>query len=402
MTELQSLLEKMNQELEKVATEICTAPDITKALMLRSYEYTYKAEIINIMYSTAVEDLLPSRIKALNACQDPLDSIYRQWLKIEDDITDNLFRAVRIKANLLTEESRTMFFPDDSISMEELHRYGYHQDGILPLRGERAKELLDSAFFIFALYQDNTESLVEYEYEIDNHAAHGGLFGISRTEWNNILDKQEEQNVRRHNQAERLRPYTNVATDKVICLDIETTGLDRCSDEILQLSIVDGNGKVLFDEYIKPTKKESWPEAAKINGITPDMVANKLSLEAHIPQINKIIADSNLIVGYNSNCFDIPFMRNHGIDIPYDKAKADVMLEYAKYVGEPDDKGREYKWHKLEVCAHNYGYDLSTDKAHNSVEDAKATMYCWQALLADLRSHMTQQKELVKEQGIER
>lgn len=217
------------------------------------------------------------------------------------------------------------------------------------------------------------------------------------------LDKQEKKSVRRRNQADRLRPYASISPHKTICLDIETTGLDRSADEILQLSIVDGNGKVLFDEYFRPAEKKSWPEAAKVNEITPDMVANKPTLQAHISLINKIIADSDLIVGYNSNWFDIPFMREHGIDIPDDKSKADVMLEYAEYVGEPSEKGGDYKRHKLVACAHNYGYDLSTDKAHNSVEDAKATMYCWKALLADLRPHMTtQQKERVKEQSIER
>lgn len=39
---------------------------------------------------------------------------------------------------------------------------------------------------------------------------------------------------------------------KIICIDIETTGLDRNNDEILQVSIINGRGKTLYNSYIKP------------------------------------------------------------------------------------------------------------------------------------------------------
>ena len=38
---------------------------------------------------------------------------------------------------------------------------------------------------------------------------------------------------------------------KVIVIDTESTGVDPYSDEILQVSIIDGAGKVLFNKYIK-------------------------------------------------------------------------------------------------------------------------------------------------------
>lgn len=43
---------------------------------------------------------------------------------------------------------------------------------------------------------------------------------------------------------------------RIICIDIETTGLDRTEDEILQVAIINGRGKTLYNSYIRPDKKE--------------------------------------------------------------------------------------------------------------------------------------------------
>lgn len=45
---------------------------------------------------------------------------------------------------------------------------------------------------------------------------------------------------------------------KIICIDIETTGLDAANDEILQISIINGRGKTLYNSYIRPEHKREW------------------------------------------------------------------------------------------------------------------------------------------------
>ena len=59
---------------------------------------------------------------------------------------------------------------------------------------------------------------------------------------------------------------------KIICIDIETTGLDRNNDEILQVSIINGKGKTLYNSYIKPDYATEWKEAEAINKISWDCV----------------------------------------------------------------------------------------------------------------------------------
>lgn len=64
-----------------------------------------------------------------------------------------------------------------------------------------------------------------------------------------------------------------------LILDVETTEFTASSDEIVQLSMIDFEGNVLFDRYLKPTRHTHWPEAESIHGISPQMVADCPSLE---------------------------------------------------------------------------------------------------------------------------
>ena len=70
--------------------------------------------------------------------------------------------------------------PDASISVAEQNAYGYHYEGILPLRQERALELFDQDFSIFRLYTNNAEGMVDERSEIENF---DGLFGIEAEDW---------------------------------------------------------------------------------------------------------------------------------------------------------------------------------------------------------------------------
>ena len=65
-----------------------------------------------------------------------------------------------------------------------------------------------------------------------------------------------------------------------VYLDTETTGLHpEEGDEILSLTIVDANGRLLFDERFKPKHKKEWPEAQAVNHISPDDVERTSRLQ---------------------------------------------------------------------------------------------------------------------------
>lgn len=74
----------------------------------------------------------------------------------------------------------------DEISMEEMRRYGYGWEGMLPLGRERALALADAGLEVFLLMPDGTERTAEGREEI---TAHDGLFGVERQAWQG---RQEE------------------------------------------------------------------------------------------------------------------------------------------------------------------------------------------------------------------
>lgn len=167
--------------------------------------------------------------------------------------------------------------------------------------------------------------------------------------------------------------------ENIFCFDLETTGLNPLEDEILQLTILDGYGNKIFDEYMKPKRHTEWAEAAEINKITPESVADKLPLDAYLSRIQEIFDRAELIVGYNCDGFDLAFLEQAGLDI--NAPTFDVMREYAPIHGEIDEKHGGYKRQKLQKCSEHYGY--VGDGWHNSLEDTRATLHCFYGVLRD-------------------
>lgn len=162
-------------------------------------------------------------------------------------------------------------------------------------------------------------------------------------------------------------------------MDTETTGLNAAEDEILQVSIIDNEGAVLFDSYIKPTQHTEWAEAERIHHITPEMVADAPTIAEVMPEINDILNRYDKIVGYNLK-FDKAFLENNGAEF-LSTEYADVMKMFAPIYGEWNDQRGSYKWQKLTIAADYYGYDWSEHKeAHNSLGDCYATLHVYKEI----------------------
>lgn len=173
---------------------------------------------------------------------------------------------------------------------------------------------------------------------------------------------------------------TGFDLDNVVVLDTETTGLESYNgDEILSISICDAYGNIQFDSLVKPKKKRSWPEAEKINGISPAMVKNSPTIDEIADDIRRLICTGKLVVGYNI-FFDIDFLVSSDV-LPSYPRTFDVMIEYARVHGSKSSPfGGRYRYSKLESCANSYGYSFA---AHASKEDAVATAYCYRSLIND-------------------
>lgn len=167
-------------------------------------------------------------------------------------------------------------------------------------------------------------------------------------------------------------PYEMKQNDKVIALDTETTGF-LPTDEVLQLTVINGNGKVLFNQYFKPEHTKSWEKAMECNHITPEMVGDKKPIGDYKEQIESMLKGADRIVGYNTG-FDMRMLEQNGIEIPKEEKYIDLMIPYAKIKGERNQYGKP-KWQKLITCAKDYGFPDAD--WHNSLADTKATLHCY-------------------------
>lgn len=149
-----------------------------------------------------------------------------------------------------------------------------------------------------------------------------------------------------------------------VYLDTETTGLEN-TDEIIEIAIVDSNGMVVFESFIRP-QKPIPPAATAINKITNQMVANSPFLADIWPEIRNLLVDNHIGM-YNAE-FDIRMiLQSLAINkIPNDtKLLAfDVMRVYSDYMG----VDRRYR---LEQAGKNLG--ISIPNSHRSADDTLLT-----------------------------
>lgn len=169
----------------------------------------------------------------------------------------------------------------------------------------------------------------------------------------------------------------NSYNNKII-LDLETTGVNS-DDEIIQLSIINLEKEVLFDQYIKPMNKTSWEEATKIHKITPEMLKDKLNIEEYREEIQKILDDTEIMIGYGID-FDYKKLKEHNFNVEHIK-RVDIS-EYFKYLYREILKDLKAKRPRLVECSSYYGF--KSDNYHNSLTDCYATLVSYNGIYKDM------------------
>lgn len=185
------------------------------------------------------------------------------------------------------------------------------------------------------------------------------------------------------NQSDTIKAYLSALdARRVLALDIEYTGF-KANAEILQLSIINGLGIVICNQYFKPEHVTSWDETVPIHHITPEMVSRKPHFCTCVPQVNHFFSDAECIIGY-STMQDISLLHAYGVYFPERPIYFDAGEAYS-YVTAEKNKPRTYA--KLQDCAAHYGYN--GNNWHDSLADTKATLFCFYALLQDEKALFT-------------
>ena len=130
-----------------------------------------------------------------------------------------------------------------------------------------------------------------------------------------------------------------------VILDTETTGLYPC--EIVQIAIIDLQGKTLLNTLVKPTRKIELGAAA-IHGITENTVINAPTFKEIYEQVKSIINKKTVLI-YNAD-FDGSVLdlccEVYGLSkFKYDELC--IMHLYSEFVGEWNDYHNSNKWQKL-------------------------------------------------------
>jgi len=102
----------------------------------------------------------------------------------------------------------------------------------------------------------------------------------------------------RRAEGERIRNASyHMDPKRVLFFDLELTGFYD-HDEILSITIIDGNADMVMDTLVKPIHTKKWKRTEKIHGITPDMVTDAPTLEELTPAIKEIFEGCDNLIAY--------------------------------------------------------------------------------------------------------
>ncbi len=158
----------------------------------------------------------------------------------------------------------------------------------------------------------------------------------------------------------------------LVILDTETTGLSN-HDEIVSIGVIDGQGTVLLDHLIKPTRVIPLA-ATNIHGISNIDVDDAPRLPELYPEIARVL-NGKVVVGYNID-YDLGMLRANckKYRLPLIRPMIDycAMKKYAQFNGARNDLTGDYKWFRLSVACAQLGIPAS--RTHAAVDDCQLTL----------------------------
>jgi len=155
-----------------------------------------------------------------------------------------------------------------------------------------------------------------------------------------------------------------------VSLDLETTGLDRDRDAIIEVGAVKFRGEKILDTWstlVRPDRPIPY-RITRLTGIEQDEAEQAPLVSAVIEQLGRFIKDYPL-VGHSIG-FDIGFLRRRGLLLPNQAVDtfelAGILVPHASR-------------YSLSRLAEELG--ISADAAHRALGDAQTTRKLFLALL---------------------
>lgn len=187
---------------------------------------------------------------------------------------------------------------------------------------------------------------------------------------------------------EKEYPFLSRARGKVfelehenyIIVDLETTGLDPATHEIIEigaLKIVDLEVKDVFNTLIKP-RGIVTPQIEALTGISPDMLVDQPSFGQVAQNFLNFVSGDTILVCHNVD-FDIPFLKQHYTLLGGKNFNPTTVctLRTSRFLYPGKSS------HKLKSMAEHFGIEVKN--AHRALGDVETTFQLWQKLIPELR-----------------
>jgi|GEM_PF-2353837 len=169
----------------------------------------------------------------------------------------------------------------------------------------------------------------------------------------------------------------------LLFLDIETTGLDSQTSELLELSAVRFDGDKIvatFDELVAlhDENLEIPPLVQRLTGIRKEDLVGKPSIaEIRRKFLAEFLDQADIIVGHNIS-FDTGFLRVKGFEFGNDEIDTYPLSTIIL----PEEES-----HSLEVLTEKY--ELPHENAHRALADAIANLELWKLLQQKFRTNFS-------------
>lgn len=159
----------------------------------------------------------------------------------------------------------------------------------------------------------------------------------------------------------------SIISQKPVYLDTETTGIER-DDEIVEIAIVDWDGQVIHESYVRPSRPIP-AQATRIHGIKDADVQTAKPWPVLWQSIRNLLV-GRLLATYNSD-FDLRMMQQSQARyrMPWRETfnAVDIMKIYADYKGVWDSSRKSMRYFKLEEAGSFFSIDIPN--AHRASAD---------------------------------
>lgn len=167
-----------------------------------------------------------------------------------------------------------------------------------------------------------------------------------------------------------------------VCVDIETSGGDIHTAEIVEIGAVKVVGGEIVDKYNTLVKPENPvnPYTARINGITDDDLKNSPVIENIFDDFLSFIGD-NILLGHNIAAFDLQIIRGVGM-----RLKKYVKNQYLDTLYVAKQLLPDLPSHSMATLCEYYG--IENEQAHRALSDCFANIEVYNAMMREKEGNL--------------